>query len=181
MLWIGDRTRGIDEAHIAWAAEIKNPVAIKIGPTATPEDVVALCERLNPKKIPGKLTLIIRMGADKINELYPPILRAVINAGHSVIWSSDPMHGNTYPHASGRKTRDLDTINQELSDFKTNTEAQDAWPGGLHIEATAEDVTECMGGSTPDSIVAPIGNYDTLCDPRLNGRQALELALRAAS
>lgn len=181
MLWIGERTRNLDGAHVAFFRGVKNPIGVKIGPTATPEEVLALCERLNPDNIPGRLTLIMRMGATAIDTALPPIIEAVKQEGHRVIWSSDPMHGNTYTHQNGKKTRNLDTIFEEYSKFKQHCDAQDVWAGGLHIEASGNSVTECVGGTTPGAVNTPEGKYDTNCDPRLNFDQSLELAFMMAS
>jgi 3-deoxy-7-phosphoheptulonate synthase len=180
LLWIGDRTRGIDDAHVAFFAGVHNPIACKIGPEATAADVLALCERLNPQRLPGRLTLITRLGADRADELLPPLLRAVRDAGHPVVWVCDPMHANLIRTASGRKTRDFEAILAEIEAFFETHRREGTWPGGVHLEFTGEDVTECLGGSEPVSEEALDTRYETLCDPRLNARQSLDLAFRVA-
>jgi 3-deoxy-7-phosphoheptulonate synthase len=180
LLWIGDRTRGVDDAHVAFFAGVHNPLGCKIGPEASPDDVLALCERLNPQRIPGRLTLITRLGASRTEELLPPLLRAVREAGHPVVWICDPMHGNLIRTASGRKTRDFEAIMAEIEAFFETHRREGTWPGGVHIEFTGEDVTECLGGSEPVSEDALDTRYETLCDPRLNARQSLDLAFRVA-
>ena len=181
MLWIGERTRALEEAHIAFAAEIENPVGVKIGPSATPEDVIGLCERLNPNRIPGKLTLIPRMGANRIRHTLPPLLRAVQDNSHRVVWLSDPMHGNTISHgASGKKTREFNAIVSELKSFIDICRAEDVWPGGIHLEVSGDDVTECLGGNGPDEVGDLSRNYTSNCDPRLNPTQTIELAFMVA-
>jgi 3-deoxy-7-phosphoheptulonate synthase len=180
MLWIGERTRQLDGAHVHFLSGVGNPVGCKIGPSATPEEVLALCEALNPQRVPGRLTLITRMGADRIEENLPPLLRAVKEAGHPVVWACDPMHGNTFTSPSGRKTRHFDAVLAEIAGFFRAHAAAQTWPGGVHIELTGEDVTECLGGA--DEIVdADLDTrYETMCDPRLNARQSLDLAFRVA-
>ena len=180
MLWIGERTRELDGAHVEFFRGIRNPVGCKIGPTATPDEVLALCESLNPDRIPGRLTLIVRMGKDRIAEGLPPLLEAVRDAGHPVVWSCDPMHGNTFTSASGRKTRHLEDIVAEIAGFFAAHHAAGTWPGGLHVELTSDDVTECMGGGSAVSDDDLPLRYETMCDPRLNGRQSLDLAFRVA-
>jgi 3-deoxy-7-phosphoheptulonate synthase len=152
---------------------------VKLGPAATPEDVLALCERLNPGRVPGRLTLISRMGADHVAEALPPLLAAVRDAGHPVVWSCDPMHGNTFT-AKGRKTRHFEDICRELAGFFDAHAVAGTWPGGLHIELTGDDVTECLGGGEAIGDDDLEQRYETKCDPRLNGRQALDLAFRTA-
>jgi 3-deoxy-7-phosphoheptulonate synthase len=180
LLWIGDRTRAIDDAHVAFFAGVNNPLGCKIGPEATPEDVLALCERLNPNRLPGRLTLITRLGAERTEELLAPLLRAVRDAGHPVVWICDPMHANLIRTASGRKTRDFEAIMSELGAFFETHRREGTWPGGVHIEFTGEDVTECLGGSEPVGEDELDTRYETLCDPRLNARQSLDLAFRVA-
>jgi 3-deoxy-7-phosphoheptulonate synthase len=177
MLWIGERTRELDGAHVEFLAGVKNPIGCKVGPSVTPEDVLALCEKLNPERIPGRLTLISRMGAEQVEEKLRPLLATVRDADHPVVWACDPMHGNTFTSASGRKTRHFDAVLQEITGFFS---AQGTWPGGVHIELTGDDVTECLGGSD-DLLDSHLGDrYETMCDPRLNGRQSLDLAFRVA-
>jgi 3-deoxy-7-phosphoheptulonate synthase len=180
MLWIGERTRQPDGAHVEFFSGVHNPIGVKLGPTATPDEVLALCERLDPDRTPGRLTLISRMGADAVEEALPPLLQAVADAGHPVVWACDPMHGNGLRTAGGKKTRDFDTILREIEGFVRACRANDAWPGGVHVEFTGEDVTECLGGSTPVTEADLETTYTTLCDPRLNARQSLDLAFRVA-
>ena len=180
MVWIGDRTRQLDGAHVEFFRGICNPVGCKIGPTCTPADHTALCERLNPDRLPGRLTLIIRLGADKVEDLLPPLVRAVEAEGHPVVWACDPMHGNTFTSAGGHKTRRFDDILAELRSFFAVHRDEGTWPGGLHIELTGDDVTECLGGAE-EILEGDLGaRYTTTCDPRLNGRQSLDLAFQVA-
>jgi 3-deoxy-7-phosphoheptulonate synthase len=180
MVWIGDRTRQLDGAHVEFFRGICNPVGCKIGPSCTPEELVALCERLNPDRLPGRLTLIIRLGADKVEDLLPPLVRAVEAEGHPVVWACDPMHGNTFTSAGGRKTRRFDVILSELRSFFAVHRDEGTWPGGVHIELTGDDVTECLGGAE-EILEGDLGvRYTTTCDPRLNGRQSLDLAFQVA-
>ena len=180
MLWIGERTRQLDGAHVHFLSGVGNPVGCKVGPSVSPDDVLALCEALNPDRIPGRLTLITRMGADTIAEALPPLLRAVQAAGHPVAWACDPMHGNTFTAPSGRKTRHFDAVLAEIAGFFRAHREVGTWPGGVHIELTGDDVTECLGGAE-EILDADLGNrYETMCDPRLNGRQSLDLAFRVA-
>jgi 3-deoxy-7-phosphoheptulonate synthase len=180
MLWIGDRTRDPDGAHVGYFAGVNNPIGVKVGPTATPADVLALCERLNPDRIPGRLTLITRLGAGAVQELLPPLLRAVAEAEHPVVWACDPMHGNLVRTANGVKTRQFDAIMAELEGFFMAHRDVGTWPGGVHLEFTGEDVTECLGGSEAVLEEQLDHRYETLCDPRLNARQSLDLAFRVA-
>jgi len=180
LLWVGERTRQLGGAHVEFLSGIENPVGVKLGPAASPEDVVALCERLNPTRRPGRLTLVSRMGADKIGDALPPLLRAVKLTGHPVVWICDPMHGNTFQHASGYKTRDFDDVMRELHGFFTACDAADVWPGGVHVELTGENVTECLGGSHQVLGDHLEQRYETSCDPRLNARQSLDLAFQVA-
>jgi 3-deoxy-7-phosphoheptulonate synthase len=177
MIWIGERTRALDGAHVEFASGVRNPIGCKLGPTATPDEVLALCERLNPDRVPGRLTLITRMGADNVTEALPPLLEAVRDADHPVVWACDPMHGNTFT-ANGHKTRHFDAICQEVTGFFAAHRTTGTWPGGLHIELTGEDVTECLGGAEAIADTDLNRRYETICDPRLNGRQALDLAFR---
>jgi 3-deoxy-7-phosphoheptulonate synthase len=180
MLWIGERTRGIDDAHVAFFEGVHNPLGCKLGPTATPEEALALCARLNPHRVPGRLTLITRMGAGRVRELLPPLLRAVRDAEHPVVWVCDPMHANVIRTASGRKTRRFDDILGEIEGFFEAHRQEGTWPGGVHLEFTGEDVTECIGGSEQVGEDQLDLRYETLCDPRLNARQSLDLAFRIA-
>jgi len=179
MLWIGNRTRNLDGAHVEFFAEVHNPIGVKLGPGTTGDEVVELCARLNPDRVPGRLTLIARMGADRVAEELPPLLRTVREARHPVVWASDPMHANVFT-ANGRKTRHFDSIMAELEGFFTACRAERVWPGGVHLEYTGEDVTECLGGSEGLGEEHLDHRYETLCDPRLNARQSLDLAFRLA-
>jgi 3-deoxy-7-phosphoheptulonate synthase len=180
MLWIGERTRQLDGAHIHFLSGVQNPVGCKIGPTVTPDEVVGICEALNPARIPGRLTLISRMGADHIETGLPPLLRAVRDAGHPVAWACDPMHGNTFTAPSGRKTRHFDAVLAEIAGFFRAHREVGTWPGGVHIELTGDDVTECLGGAEEILDADLDTRYETMCDPRLNARQSLDLAFRVA-
>ncbi len=179
-VWIGERTRGIDDAHVAFAALIANPIGLKIGPTTTPEEAVEYVKRLDPNNEPGRLTLISRMGYDKIRGTLPAIVEAVEESGHKVIWQCDPMHGNTYTSSNGYKTRDFDKIIDEVQGFFEVHRALGTHPGGVHVELTGEDVTEVVGGgqSITDSDLP--SRYATTVDPRLNTQQSLELAFLVA-
>ena len=168
--WVGNRTNAPDEAHVAFLASIANPVAVKVGPQVGVEDVLALAERLDPEREPGRLTLISRMGAHQVDDKLPPLMAAVQAAGHPVLWLSDPMHGNTVTTASGRKTRHLTAIIAEARGFVDACRRLGIAPGGLHLEVAAGDVAECS--SDPDFVPAD-GRYTSLCDPRLNLDQAL--------
>ena len=180
MLWIGERTRQFDGAHVEFLRGVCNPIGVKIGPKATRDDVLGLCEALNPEAIPGRLTFISRMGAQTVTEVLPPLLEAVKDSGQPVVWTCDPMHANTYQHASGYKTRDFETVMTELRGFFGACQASGVWPGGVHIELTGEDVTECLGGSEEILGEHLEERYESMCDPRLNARQSLDLAFQVA-
>jgi len=180
MVWVGERTRQPDGAHVAFLSGVENPLGCKIGPTATPEEIVALCEALNPDRIEGRLTLITRMGARQVGEVLPPILEAVRRAGHLVAWACDPMHGNTYTNPNGRKTRHFEDIVHEVEGFFAAHRDAGTWAGGIHVELTGEDVTECLGGGDSLEDRHLEDRYETMCDPRLNGRQSLDLAFRVS-
>ena len=180
MLWIGERTRQLDGAHVHFLSGVGNPIGCKIGPTVTPDEVIALCEALNPDRIPGRLTLITRMGADTIGSALPPLLTAVRDSGHPVVWACDPMHGNTFTAPSGRKTRHFDAVLAEIAGFFAAHRSVGTWPGGVHIELTGDDVTECLGGAEEILDADLDTRYETMCDPRLNARQSLDLAFRVA-
>ena len=180
MLWIGERTRQLDGAHVEFLRGVGNPLGVKIGPKATRDDVLGLCDALNPDAIPGRLTFISRMGAETVSDVLPPLLDAVKDSGHPVVWTCDPMHANTYQHASGYKTRDFATVMTELRNFFGACQASGVWPGGVHIELTGEDVTECLGGSEEILGEQLEERYESMCDPRLNARQSLDLAFQVA-
>jgi 3-deoxy-7-phosphoheptulonate synthase len=180
MVWIGERTRDLEGAHVEFFRGIRNPIGCKVGPTASAEQVIDLCEALNPDRIPGRLTLITRMGAEKVTDSLRPLLRSVADSGHPVVWACDPMHGNTFTAPSGQKTRHFDSILSEISGFFEAHRAEGTWPGGVHVELTGDDVTECLGGAE-DLLDGDLGlRYETMCDPRLNGRQSLDLAFGVA-
>jgi 3-deoxy-7-phosphoheptulonate synthase len=180
LLWVGERTRDPDGAHVEFFSGVRNPVAVKIGPSATAGEVVELAERLNPGRVPGRLTLVTRMGADHVREALPPLLRGVRESEVPVVWACDPMHGNLFRTPRGTKTRHFDAIMEELAGFFAAHREVGTWPGGVHIEFTGEDVTECVGGSEAVLEEQLDHRYETLCDPRLNGRQSLDLAFRVA-
>jgi 3-deoxy-7-phosphoheptulonate synthase len=179
-LWIGERTRAIGGAHVEFARSISNPIGVKVGPDATADDVLALIAALNPERIPGRLTLVSRMGAGRIRDVLPGLVKAVAEDGAPVAWVCDPMHGNTFEAPSGHKTRRFDDVLAELHAFFDVHRAAGTHPGGIHIEFTGDNVTECVGGSR--EIVADDlhQRYETACDPRLNRSQALDLAFTVA-
>ncbi|MCK5546217.1 MAG: 3-deoxy-7-phosphoheptulonate synthase class II [Rhodospirillaceae bacterium] len=180
MLWVGDRTRQLDGAHINYLQGVSNPVGSKIGPSTTPDDLLRLIDALNPDNEPGRMTLITRMGADGLAEKLPSLIRAVQREGKSVVWSCDPMHANTVKSNNGYKTRHFDSILAEVRGFFQVHKAEGSHAGGVHFEMTGQDVTECVGGAqdiTEDNLSA---RYHTHCDPRLNAEQALELAFLLA-
>lgn len=180
MLWIGERTRQLDGAHVEFLRGVNNPLGCKIGPTASPEDVISLCEALNPDQIPGRLTLITRMGASQINELLPDLVQSVEQSNHPVVWTCDPMHGNTFTAESGLKTREFDDVLEETKSFFNIHKSIGSWAGGIHIELTGDDVTECLGGADKVSDEDLALRYETMCDPRLNASQSLELAFHVS-
>jgi len=180
LLWVGDRTRHLDEAHIEFLSGIHNPVGVKLGPAAEPDEVVALCERLNPSRKPGRLTLITRLGAGVVERRLPDLIGAVERIGHPVVWACDPMHANTFVSASGHKTRRFDDVLAEISSFFAVHRDAGTWPGGVHIELTGENVTECLGGAEEVLDHHLHDRYETMCDPRLNARQSIDLAFRVA-
>ncbi|MEY4323487.1 MAG: hypothetical protein RL410_1268 [Actinomycetota bacterium] len=179
-VWIGERTRQLDGAHVNFAATIQNPIGVKLGPTTTPELAVELADKLNPNKIPGRLTFITRMGHDKIREVLPAIVKAVEESGHPVVWCCDPMHGNTKETTNGYKTRLYEEVIDEVFGFFEVHRAQGSHPGGLHIELTGDDVTECLGGVSGLVEADLESRYETACDPRLNREQSIELAFHVA-
>ncbi len=179
-LWIGERTRALDGAHIAFAELVSNPIGLKIGPTTTPEQAVEYVQRLDPHNTPGRLTLVARMGNGKVRDVLPAIVEAVEATGHAVIWQCDPMHGNTHESTTGYKTRHFDRIVDEVQGFFEVHRALGTHPGGIHVELTGDDVTECLGGAQDISDTDLAGRYETACDPRLNTQQSLELAFLVA-
>ncbi|WP_344313730.1 class II 3-deoxy-7-phosphoheptulonate synthase [Fodinicola feengrottensis] len=180
MVWVGERTRQLDGAHIDFVSRIANPIGVKLGPTTTPEVAVELVERLDPERIPGRLTFISRMGNDKVRHTLPPVVEKVAATGHQVVWACDPMHGNTFESASGFKTRHFDRIVDEVLGFFEVHRTLGTYPGGIHVELTGEDVTECLGGAQDISDADLAGRYETACDPRLNTQQSLELGFLLA-
>jgi 3-deoxy-7-phosphoheptulonate synthase len=179
-LWVGERTRQLDGAHVAFAQILANPIGLKIGPSTTPEQAVEYVERLDPDNRPGRLTLISRMGNAKVRDVLPPIIEKVQGSGHLVIWQCDPMHGNTEEVSTGYKTRHFDRIVDEVQGFFEVHHELGTHPGGIHVELTGEDVTECLGGAQEISDTDLAGRYETACDPRLNTQQSLELAFLVA-
>jgi 3-deoxy-7-phosphoheptulonate synthase len=180
MIWIGDRTRQLDHAHVEYCRGIKNPVGLKCGPSLKPEDLLKLIDILNPANEPGRLTLIARFGAEKIGDHLPGLVRAVQREGRAVVWSCDPMHGNTVKAASGYKTRPFDLVLSEVKDFFGVHSAEGTHAGGIHLEMTGKNVTECTGGARAISDAELQDRYHTHCDPRLNAEQALEMAFLVA-
>jgi len=180
LLWVGHRTHQLDGAHVEFLSGIHNPLAVKLGPDVTPEHAVEICRRLDPRREPGRLTLVSRMGAPRVEECLPPLLRAVRQAGHPVVWACDPMHGNTFVHESGYKTRHFDDVMSEVQRFFEACRAESVWPGGVLVELTGDNVTECLGGAEAIRGEDLAGRYETLCDPRLNARQSLDLAFLLA-
>ena len=175
-VWIGDRTRQPDGAHVEFCRGIKNPIGLKCGPTLRPDELIKLCNILNPNNDPGRLTLISRFGAENVEKYLPHLIKAVQKEGLKVIWSCDPMHGNTIKAATGFKTRPFDNVLKEVKDFFTVHQTLGSYAGGLHVEMTGQDVTECTGGAQKISENDLSNRYRTHCDPRLNATQALELA-----
>ncbi|MBB0243084.1 phospho-2-dehydro-3-deoxyheptonate aldolase [Streptomyces alkaliphilus] len=172
--WIGERTRHVEGAHVALLAAVSNPVACKVGPTMTPEELLALCERLDPERVPGRLTLISRMGADKVGDRLPALVGAVREAGHPVVWLCDPMHGNTVNGPEGVKTRLVTTLVREVVEFRKAVRSAGGTAGGLHLETTPDDVTECVADE--NRLHKAGGKYLSFCDPRLNPQQAITVA-----
>jgi 3-deoxy-7-phosphoheptulonate synthase len=180
MVWIGDRTRQIDHAHVEFCRGIRNPLGLKCGPSSRPDDLLRLIDVLNPENEPGRLTLICRFGADKVAELLPPLLRAVGREGRIVVWSCDPMHGNTITSATGYKTRPFNQILKEVRSFFAVHAAEGTYPGGVHLEMTGQNVTECTGGVRDITDEDLNDRYHTVCDPRLNAEQSIDLAFLLA-
>lgn len=180
MLWIGDRTRQLDGAHVEYLKGVKNPVGVKAGPSMDPEDLIKLCQTLNPENEAGRLNIIVRMGANKVGEGMPKLIRAVEKEGMKVIWSCDPMHGNTIKSSTNYKTRPVDSILTEMKQFFQVHKAEGTIGGGVHLEMTGKNVTECIGGSFTVTEEDLSSRYHTHCDPRLNADQSLELAFLIA-
>ncbi len=180
MLWIGDRTRQPDGAHVEFLRGVGNPIGVKVGPTTTSEDLIRLLDILNPDNEPGRLNLIARMGAGKVGDHLPRLIQTVQREGRKVLWSSDPMHGNTIKASSGYKTRDFAQILSEVREFFQVHNAEGTYAGGIHIEMTGQNVTECIGGARPISEAGLADRYHTHCDPRMNADQSLELAFLIA-
>ena len=179
-VWIGERTRQLDGAHVELLSRISNPVGVKLGPTSTPDDAIALYEKLNPEHTPGKVTFVTRFGAGRIRDGLPNLIEKVTAAGLEVAWVCDPMHGNTFEASTGYKTREFDDVIDEVRGFFEVHRSLGTWPGGLHVELTGDDVTECLGGGMRVSAEDLATRYETLCDPRLNRAQSLELAFLTA-
>lgn len=179
-IWIGERTRQLDGAHIDFASKIRNPIGVKLGPKSTVEAALALIEKLDPEREPGRLTFITRMGAEKIREVLPGLIDGVTKSGAKVLWVCDPMHGNTYEAPTGYKTRSFDDVLDEVKGFFEVHKALGTHPGGIHIELTGDDVTECVGGGEKISHEDLATKYESACDPRLNHAQSLELAFLVA-
>ncbi len=181
MLWIGERTRQLDGAHVELLRRVRNPLGIKLGPTSTPEQAIALADRLDPDREPGRITFITRMGATKVREVLPSLIEGIEATGRSVAWVCDPMHGNTFEAANGYKTRSFDDVVEEVRGFFDVHDELGTWPGGLHVELTGSDVTECVGGAARLAEADLANRYETVCDPRLNRDQSLELAFTVAT
>ena len=180
MLWIGERTRQLDHAHVHFLSGVHNPIGCKVGPTMTPQELLELIDVLNPDNIPGRLTLISRMGHDKVTDALPPLLATTRDAGRNVVWVCDPCHGNTFTAESGYKTRHFDDVLAEIRGFFGAHAQEGTIPGGVHMELTGEDVTECLGGDQEIADLDLSQRYETACDPRLNNAQSLELAFQVA-
>jgi 3-deoxy-7-phosphoheptulonate synthase len=180
MIWIGERTRQMNGAHIEYFRGVNNPIGVKIGPSVKPDDLLVLCDALNPGNEPGRLSLITRMGAEKLSEAFPALIRAAKREGKNVVWVCDPMHANTVKSASGYKTRSFDRILAEVKAFFAVHRAEGSHAGGIHVEMTGKDVTECVGGASAITEARLGDRYHTHCDPRLNASQALELAFQVA-
>jgi 3-deoxy-7-phosphoheptulonate synthase len=179
-LWVGERTRQIDGAHVELLSRVRNPIGVKLGPTTTPDDAIALASRLNPENEAGRLTFITRMGAGKIRGALPELVEKVTAAGVQVAWVCDPMHGNTFEASSGYKTRRFEDVMDEVQGFFDVHRSLGTWPGGLHVELTGDDVTECVGGGESLLETDLSSAYESVCDPRLNRVQSLELAFLVA-
>ncbi|TRY18857.1 3-deoxy-7-phosphoheptulonate synthase class II [Tessaracoccus rhinocerotis] len=181
MLWIGERTRQLDGAHVELLSRVQNPLGIKLGPTTTPEQAIALADKLDPDHVPGRITFITRMGAGKVRDVLPDVVSGVEATGRKVAWVCDPMHGNTFEAVNGYKTRAFVDVVEEVNGFFDVHDQLGTWPGGIHVELTGDDVTECVGGATQLSESDLATRYETVCDPRLNRNQSLELAFTVAT
>jgi 3-deoxy-7-phosphoheptulonate synthase len=179
-VWVGERTRKLDGAHVDFAARVHNPIGVKLSARTSPDDVLALIDRLDPERVPGRLTFITRMGAGTVREALPPLVQKVTGSGAQVTWICDPMHGNTFESPSGYKTRRFDDVIDEVRGFFEVHRALGTVPGGLHIELTGDDVTECLGGAEKIDDAALATRYESVCDPRLNHQQSLELSFLVA-
>ncbi len=179
-LWIGERTRDLDGAHVDYFSRIRNPIGVKLGPNTSTDDALALIDKLDPEREPGRLTFITRMGSSKIREALPPLLEAVRDSGALPLWVTDPMHGNGITTPTGYKTRRFDDVVDEVRGFFEAHRAVGTFPGGIHVELTGDDVTECLGGSEMIDEATLATRYESLCDPRLNHMQSLELAFLVA-
>jgi 3-deoxy-7-phosphoheptulonate synthase len=180
MLWIGDRTRDLEGAHVEFLRGVANPVGVKVGPRVDADELRRLADVLNPENVPGRLTLIARMGQNHVADSLPPLVEAMHDDGRDVVWACDPMHGNTFLASGGQKTRHFDDIMSEVSQFFAVHQALGTWPGGLHVELTGDNVTECLGGGSRLAEDDLDLNYTTICDPRLNATQSLDLAFHVA-
>ena len=180
MLWIGDRTRHVDGAHVEFLRGVSNPVGLKVGPSMSVDELRRLVDVLNPENVPGRLTLISRMGHERVSTTLPPLVEALRDEGRRILWTCDPMHGNTFKVTGGQKTRRFDDILSETSQFFDVHQSLGTWPGGLHVELTGDDVTECLGGGSRLGERDLDYNYTTICDPRLNATQSLDMAFHVA-
>jgi 3-deoxy-7-phosphoheptulonate synthase len=180
MLWIGDRTHQLDGAHVEFLRGVANPLGLKVGPSVTSEELIRLVDALNPENTPGRLTLISRMGHQLVQEKLPPLIETLRHEGKNVLWTCDPMHGNTFKASGGQKTRRFDDILAEVAHFFAVHQSLGTWPGGLHIELTGDNVTECLGGGSRLSESDLSTNYTSICDPRLNATQSLDMAFHVA-
>lgn len=179
-LWIGERTRDIDGAHVDFLSRVRNPIGVKLGPSTSPDDALALIDKLDPNREPGRLTFITRMGAKNIREKLPTLVSRVTDSGAKVLWVTDPMHGNTVTSPNGYKTRNFDDVMDEVRGFFEVHNELGTFPGGLHVEMTGDDVAECLGGADPIDQEAFLDRYESVCDPRLNHMQSLEMAFLVA-
>ncbi len=179
-LWIGERTRDIDSAHIDFLSRVRNPIGVKLGPSTSGADALALIDKLDPNREPGRLTFITRMGAGNIREKLPPLIEKVTASGAQVLWVTDPMHGNTVTSPNGYKTRNFDDVMDEVRGFFEVHQSLGTFPGGIHVEMTGDDVAECLGGADPVDQESFLERYESVCDPRLNHMQSLEMAFLVA-